>query len=434
LLPDLIPSPGAAITHRIGVYDTEGGMTEVDAARHIHALMNKPGTVSIGYNTLGFDDEFLRFTFFRNLLDPYTHQYANGCGRMDLLPFSVIYYLHKNEIIKWPEVNGKASLKLELISSLNSLAEGQAHDAMVDVEATLALARIFFREKETWHYLKGYFDKKTDAQRINSLPVSFQSATGMHLSGIMTGTQFGADLSYQIPVIYVGESVPYKGQGLWLRLDQEELPATREDNISGTTWVIRKKNGEPGIVLPPIPRFIKTMKKESLETAKRNVAWLKENDNLFRKIVAYYRNYTYPVVEGVDADASIYLNGFLSGKDKKLCGSFHNAAGKEKEAIANQFDDKVTVELAERIIARNFNPSGELGIKRIKLEKNIFGDNTENTIIDFRGDFKKKADEVLLEIAELRNQEGLCAEQISLLEELEAYIEEKRASHENSEG
>ena len=68
LRPDIIPSPRAIITNRISMQELNSGICEFEAIRQIHGLMNDPGTVSLGYNTLGFDDEFLRFSFYRNLL------------------------------------------------------------------------------------------------------------------------------------------------------------------------------------------------------------------------------------------------------------------------------------------------------------------------------------------------------------------------------
>src|SRR4029079_4326828 len=81
---DVIPSPYALLTHKIGIHDMLTGVSEWDAMRQIHEWLNTPGTISLGYNTLGFDDEFLRFSFYRHLLKPYTHQYANQCYRMDI--------------------------------------------------------------------------------------------------------------------------------------------------------------------------------------------------------------------------------------------------------------------------------------------------------------------------------------------------------------
>ena len=102
LRDDIVPSPGAFITHRLSEEILSRGMCEYDAAQKIHKILNYPGTVSLGYNTLGFDDEFLRFTFYRNLLDPYTHQYAASCSRMDILPVTAIYRIFKPEVLRWP--------------------------------------------------------------------------------------------------------------------------------------------------------------------------------------------------------------------------------------------------------------------------------------------------------------------------------------------
>src|SRR3990167_351623 len=77
LNPDVTPSPAAIMTHRISMQDMQSGKPEVEGICEIHRLMNTPGTISLGYNNLNFDDEFLRFSFYRNLLPPYTHQYAN---------------------------------------------------------------------------------------------------------------------------------------------------------------------------------------------------------------------------------------------------------------------------------------------------------------------------------------------------------------------
>jgi len=180
LRPDVIPSPQAILTNRIFVSDLARGMREYEATEKIHRIMNEPATVSLGYNTLGFDDEFLRFSFHRNLLPPYTHQFKNGCRRMDLYPMAALYWLYKREVITWPEIDGKPSLKLEHIGSANHMLSGQAHEAMVDVEMAVELARRFYKKKRMWQYLEGYFDKQTDAYRMQGLPIAFQSGAGDH--------------------------------------------------------------------------------------------------------------------------------------------------------------------------------------------------------------------------------------------------------------
>ena len=294
LRPDVIPSPGAILTNRIPVSDLSKGLCEFEAIEQIHQLMNQAGTVSLGYNTLGFDDEFLRFSFRRNLLPPYTHQFKNGCRRMDLFPMAVLYRLYKKEVITWPEIDGKPSLKLEHLNSANRMVSGRSHEAMVDVAATVELARRFYKKKKMWQYLEGYFDKETDAYRMQELPIAFQSGAGDHLKALVVSGEYGPGQNYQVPVVSIGTSIPYSNQTLWLRMDLPQLHQTTADTIAETSWIIRKRMGEPVILLPPQERYWKLIGKERNAVFEENLKWLKENPEIFHiqdivaKAVAFF--------------------------------------------------------------------------------------------------------------------------------------------------
>ncbi|MDE4940839.1 exodeoxyribonuclease I, partial [Francisella tularensis subsp. holarctica] len=75
--PDNTPSPMATNTHHISIAQSNTGIAEYQAIRKIHKIINAPGTIIIGYNTLGFDDELFRFAFYKNMLPPYRHQFKN---------------------------------------------------------------------------------------------------------------------------------------------------------------------------------------------------------------------------------------------------------------------------------------------------------------------------------------------------------------------
>lgn len=108
---DVTPNPEAMKIHGISYKEIATGLPEITAMQKIHTLFNTPNTITLGYNTLGFDDEFLRFSFYRNLLPPYRHQFANGCHRMDIYPMTILYYLFRPDILQWPEAAGFVSLK-----------------------------------------------------------------------------------------------------------------------------------------------------------------------------------------------------------------------------------------------------------------------------------------------------------------------------------
>jgi len=423
LRPDVVPSPQALLTHRIPFETLLSGKCEFEATGRIHALLNTPGTASLGYNTLGFDDEFLRFAFYRNLLPPYTHQYSHGCGRLDLLPMAVIFRLYHRDVLDWPEVEGVASLKLENLNARNRLTEGKSHDAMADVEACLSLARRFRRAGDIWNYLCGCFDKETDRRRMNDLPVALEGPAGPHRLGIMVDSQFGPEHNYQAPVLGLGDSIPYSNQSLWLRLDREELRATDRESIDDTTWVIRKKAGEPPIVLPPRKRFWDRLSPESAALARENRQWLAGESELLGRIASHHRQFRYPEVPDVDPDGRLYENGFPSPGDRRLCRKFQSAAFEERLEIARRFADPCLGTLARRVLFRNYPDrlDGELRREFEDYMRRINPDSAELAPVDYRGRRRRTPVETLGEIRRLAG-ERQDAEALGLLRELEAYI------------
>ena len=346
---------------------------------------------------------------------------------MDLLPMAVLYFLYKPEVLEWPTVDGKPSLKLELLSRLNRLAEGRAHDAMVDVEATLALARRFYREKTMWDFVLGYFSKDSDRERIHKLPSAFDSAAGMHLSGIMTGSKFGAEALYQSPVLYLGDSIPYKNQSLWLRLDQPELRNTVENSVFETTRAVRKRMGEPEIILPPLDRFMVRLSTERKAVMDENIRWLKAEKKQFYAIVREYREFRYPDVPDVDPDAALYARGFMSKETERLCASFHRSIHEKGISLVDGFSQDYLKQLALRIFLRNFDNTdfnGYEGERLAYLEK-VNALDELSAMVDYRNERRLTPGKALEQIGELR-RENLCdGEQTALLDDLESYVKER---------
>lgn len=414
LRPDVVPSPTAMLINRIHPRDLLAGRCEYEAAREIHARVNLPGTVSIGYNSIGFDDEFLRFTFHRNLLPPYTHQYAAGCRRVDLLPITIMYWLYRPEILRWPAENGRSSLKLEEIGALNGLFSGRSHDAAADVDAALALARILRGDRRMWDYLDGCFRKEIDARRAAELPIRLTGERGEHRLALMVASEFGTRRRFIAPVLSLGNSVPYPKQTLWLRLDAGPLAELPPDSIAAATRVVRKRFGEPGILLPPRPRFLERLDPEPRRLMEENLAWIASHRELFHQVVDHHRLFRYPVVPDLDADAGLYQNGFLPRADEALRDRFHAAPPAEKGAIAESFSSPEARTLARRILWRNY--AAEIGLSPHAELPEAQGR------VDLAGNCRLTPEAALAEIAQMRQDPGLAAPQIALLEELECFI------------
>ena len=424
LRPDVIPSPAAMITNRLSIADLASGLSEFDAIRQIHELMNQRETISLGYNSLGFDDEFLRFSFHRNLLPPYTHQFRNGCRRMDLLPIAVMFWLYNREVITWPRIQLKPSLKLEHIREANQLAAGPAHDATVDVAATVELTRKFYKNQKMWNYLMGYFEKETDVHRIAEIPAAFQSALGEHRQGLMVSSEYGPGQMYQIPVLSIGNSIPYSNQTLWLRLDLPELRETKTDAIAESTWIVRKRYGEPGILLPPNQRYMKFLGDDRKAVVAENLTWLQSNPSKFQEIVNYHREFTYPFIPNLDPDAALYQIGFFTRSDEKLFKEFQTAPLDEKEAIAKRLKSQDARTLAVRLLCRNYpkQVSPDLaGEFKIYLRR-INPLREDDAIVDYRAVPRMTPSGALAEITRLKKSRKLDNHQKKLLDDLQDYL------------
>jgi exodeoxyribonuclease-1 len=141
---DFLPDPASClITGILPQHCLEHGVPEHEFARQIEAAFSQPDTIGVGYNTIRFDDEVTRFLFWRNLIDPYAREWQHNCGRWDLLDVVRMVHALRPEGIEWPtREDGKPSFKLEHLSAANGLAHEAAHDALSDVRATIALARL----------------------------------------------------------------------------------------------------------------------------------------------------------------------------------------------------------------------------------------------------------------------------------------------------
>lgn len=413
LNPDVIPSPYALITHHLGIRDVATGLSEYEAIQKIHGWMNQPNTISLGYNTLGFDDEFLRFSFFRNLLTPYTHQYTNQCGRMDLYPMAIMYYLFKKHVLQWPEIEGKISFKLEQLNHANQLAQGRAHDAMVDVEATLQLAKIFYKEYDMWNYLAGHFNKSVDLERLQPL----QKNIALLFDGFLR-----SENAFHCPVLFIGPHRHYKNQLLWLRLDTE-----LSSDILETARVFNKKPGEPSFILPPKDRFLQHLTSDRLALAEANYKWLEKNPDLFSKIVEHYTEYKHPTYPNTDIDAALYLAGFKSFVEERFCQQFHAAHPKEKAMMAEKIQNPLLQTQSIRILGRHF-PEVLTVAQSEKFNhymSTIHPERNEDAIIDFQNKKRLTPQAAIQQIMEIRNNKVLTEEQQGLLVELETYLKNK---------
>jgi len=142
---DLVPSAESClITGITPQHAAREGLAEPEFFARIHEQMAVPGTCTLGYNSIRFDDELTRHGLWRNFFDPYGREWRNGCTRWDLIDALRMAYALRPAGIEWPRRDGDLpSFRLEQLSAANGIEHGHAHEALSDVLATLAMAKRF---------------------------------------------------------------------------------------------------------------------------------------------------------------------------------------------------------------------------------------------------------------------------------------------------
>lgn len=140
---DTLPSPDAVMVTGITPQSTQAdGLTEAEFARVLIEEIFIPDTITLGFNSIRFDDEFVRALLWRTFRDPYEWAWRDGRSRWDMLDVVRMTRALRPDGINWPIVDGKATNRLELLSAENGLVHTKAHDALSDVEALIAVTKL----------------------------------------------------------------------------------------------------------------------------------------------------------------------------------------------------------------------------------------------------------------------------------------------------
>jgi exodeoxyribonuclease-1 len=363
--PDYLPDPEACLlTGILPQTCLELGLPEPEFAAAIEHELAQPGTVGVGYNSIRFDDEVTRHLFWRNLIDPYAREWQNECGRWDLLDVVRCTYALRPEGIEWPRHDdGRVSFKLEQLTQANGLAHEAAHDALSDVRATIALARLVKQKQpKLWDFCLKLRKKDAVWAEIGlGEPRPF-----LHVSG-MYGVERGC-----IAVVWPLGAHPVNKNELivWdLAQDPSELFGLSADAIRSRMFVKLEDLPEGTTRLP-----IKTIHVNkspvvigNLKTlpAARAVQWGVDMDVALRHAALAAKHppftkglwsevFARPAPErAADVDEDLY-GGFIGNADRRTLDRLRGLGPPKLASARPAFDDARLEELLFRYRARNF--------------------------------------------------------------------------------
>ncbi len=182
---DLLPHPEATLITGITPQKALAeGICEAEFIEKIHHELMQPGTCGVGYNTIRFDDEFTRYTLYRNFFDPYEREWQGGNSRWDLIDVVRATHDLRPEGINWPKHdNGRPNFRLESLTAANGIGHENAHDALADVHATIAMARLI-RDRQP--KLFDYFFELRRKERVRDLIDTQKLTPIIHTSGMLS--------------------------------------------------------------------------------------------------------------------------------------------------------------------------------------------------------------------------------------------------------
>lgn len=360
---DYLPDPEAVMITGITPQQALAkGVSEAQFSRQINEAFSTPKTCILGYNNIRFDDEVSRNIFYRNFYDPYAYSWQNGNSRWDLLDVMRACYALRPEGIIWPEnEEGFPSFRLEHLTKANGVEHLHAHDAMSDVYATIAMAKLV---KQAQPRLFDYLLEHRNKHKINALLDIPQMTPLVHVSGMFGAargnTSWIAPLAWHpdnknavIVCDLAGDMTPL----LELSADAlRERLYTRRDAL-GTLSPVPLKLIH--INKCPVLAPAKTLLAENAdrlgidrERCLQNLQLLRQNPVVREKVVALYAEAEpYPATD--DVDAQLY-DGFFSDADRATMKIILETAPQNLPALDLTFNDSRLEPLLFRYRARNF--------------------------------------------------------------------------------
>ncbi|HWR13111.1 MAG TPA: exodeoxyribonuclease I [Rectinemataceae bacterium] len=371
---DYLPSPAACKVHGITPQTAfELGLNEYDLSLRLLEEFSRPGTTAAGFNSINFDDEFIRFLLYRNLLDPYAREYANGNSRWDIINLVRAARDLRPDGIVWPQdEDGTPLFKLEVLAKANGLVHASAHDALSDIRATISLAKLV-KAKQGKLY-DWYFShrKRESLKPLINLPARRML---LHTSAEYTSARGCTTL-----VAPVGIDPANRNQviAIDLRFDPGELVSLSADEIRLRVFTKASERTQPRIPLSrillnhcPFLAPATTLSAEAgaslgldKELCAKRLATINDNPGLVQKLTAVFDEPMPPPATD-DPDICLYSGGFMPNADREKLGRFHatlaarrNTPDGLKEAKSSlmkmKFIDERIPRLAHRLFARNF--------------------------------------------------------------------------------
>ncbi len=364
---DILPDPGAVLVTGITPQATlADGMSEPEFCKLLMKEIFTPDTTIVGFNSVRFDDEFIRHMLWRNFYDPYEWSWSEGRSRWDMLDVVRMTRALRPDGMQWPvNEEGKAVNKLETIAKANELLHTKAHDALSDVEALIGVAQMIkSNQPKLFDYLYELRDKKKVAKLVNlEEPQPFVYTSGRYGStydftsvafpiapGVKPGSVLVYDLRYD-PTPFLGASPTALASVLFADKATRESESYQRLPVKELSY-----NKCPAVApLGVLDDAAKQRLSLDFENVQKHIAVLDQNPT-FGAAVKQAFEMREPYAPSADVEGQLY-DGFVADKDKPRMAAVRAADAQALADFHPVFIDDRLVELLFRYKARSFPTS-----------------------------------------------------------------------------
>ena len=420
LSDDIVPNPTAVmITGITPQKSINEGITESEFLKIFTSEISVPGTIFVGFNSVRFDDELMRFMLYRNFYDAYEWHWQEGRSRWDMLDVVRMMRALRPEGINWPfDKDSKPTNRLELLTGLNAIEHGNAHDALSDVFALIDLARLIRKKQpKLFDFMLNIRDKKDVSKLVNS---------GQPF--VYTSGKYSNDWQKTTVVAVVADYANRGSLVFDLRNDPTEFASmspiemakawTRRHNEEGIKLPIKKLLFNHCPAIAPLAVMDLGSQKRlgiKLETVLENFKKLQETDfrtPLLEALDIVEKSKLAKKEPNEDVDTKLY-DGFLDNNDKNISQIIRQSKPEELNGFLTKIKDQRLQGLLPLYKARNFHSS--LDSQELKeweeyRRRRLMGGKQSSRLAIF---FKN--------LALIANEPNLTPEKQYLLEELQLY-------------
>jgi len=419
LSPGIVPEAMALLVNKT----TPKMLKETNLSHYqmIRQLVDKfkqwKNSIFIGYNSINFDEEFLRRTLFKNLEYPYLTN-TNGNERGDLFSLARACHLYYPGCIKTP-ISDKNNpvFKLEKLAPMNGIKHDEAHSAMGDVLATVEIAKLLNKKApNVWKASLMTTNKDKTFQLIKDEKLFctdffyYGKSVPFVLTFVCQHPQWGYPMCFDLKA----------DPAYYFNLSRQELKKELDKKPKVVRTIKHKKH--PIIMNPSYGINFDNYKQLGIKKLTDRARLIRSNKEFAKKVASILDDEA-KEKQDLESQLDIYpeesiYKKFASDYDNKIMPEFHRADWKNKFSILQRFKDERMQYFGKKILYEESPqslPEDEYESVHKEVASRILSTNKENW---------NTIPRTYSEIDTLRNKFKNDKEKLKALKDINAYIEE----------